>query len=160
MEINKFFTIINDDRNYYLIKTNNGKYCTLYLKEREVSLYPLTFSSNELDIPTNNKLARALNLFINLKLDDVVLIPSTRNKSVYIGQITSIHYMKDQHIYKKVKWIKEITTTELYRIHQYLHIEQPIICINGMKNEVGKLQLETPKFNHELHELMENESPY
>ncbi|QVK17102.1 hypothetical protein KHQ81_09395 [Mycoplasmatota bacterium] len=140
-QILKSFPTINVETNYFLIKTNNGKYYSSYLEENRVGLYPLLIHVDEKGnyIAENKKKEKELNLFINqLKIDDIVLIPSSRNKKLFIGKITSQYYIEMDKIYKNVIWIKELGIEKLHHIHQFIHLAHPIICLNKMKYEIER----------------------
>lgn len=140
-KIFKLFPIIDDETNYYLIKTNNGKYYPFYLEENRVGLYPVIIKMDEKGdfVTEGKKKARELTIFINhLRIDDIVLIPSTRNKKIFIGKITSQYYIEKEKIYKNVSWMKEIEINKLHHIHQFIHLDYPIICLNKMKSEIER----------------------
>lgn len=125
------FPIIDMKSNYYLIKTNNGYYYQNYINNNIVSLYSLQVNDNlEINKPHKKK---ELEIFINeLSLNDYVLIPNYRNRLISIGQITSNYFLKDQNIYRKVKWLKTLKINDLLLLSKYLSLNKTIIKINDL----------------------------
>ncbi len=121
------FPKINGDENYYLIKTCNGKYYDDYLKNDRVGFYPL-----------NKKFKQRMLFITDFKPEDVVLIPSTRNKKLSIGKIISNCFKEDEKFYRTVSWMKEIDIKEMQVMHKYLHKDKVLINLNEIKPEIDR----------------------
>lgn len=136
-----FFPRIDDNTNYFLLKTYNGKYYQTFLDNDHVSLYSLEIYSQDngaLIINNKNKTKEFIAFSKIMKKGDIVLIPNMRNLYLSIGMIMSDHYLENNQVYRKVKWLKTISVEELWEIHRFLHLTSLLICINELKDDINR----------------------
>ena len=121
MEILSHFPLIEDNTRYYLIKTNNGKYYQSYFENGWVGLYALEVRlENAMAVIINkpNK-QKELQAFSEIKPGDIVLIPDFRHKHVAIGIVVSDFYIRDNKIYRQVKWVNVCDMENLQTLQRF-----------------------------------------
>lgn len=124
------FNEINQN-NYFLIKTYNGKFYQPYREKQRVGLYNIKPSDNLARKQTQYNIFKQ-----DVKIGDIILIPSYKKKYITIGSITSTDFIDDEMIYREVNWIKEIAFVEFdHKFHKYFYRDSTIICLS----EIGEL---------------------
>ncbi len=127
------FPDISFNARYFLIKTNNGQYYREFIDKQIVFLYPYKEEKKRLNLEKEIKIFTC-----EIKVGDMVIIPSWQNKFLHIGKVSSESITEDGMIYRMVNWIKTMETKTVTNIHQFLYLNHCLISLNGLKAEIER----------------------
>lgn len=151
--------IIEKNTNYWFLKTSNGKYYSQFINESRVMFHNKLIKNEFSDLNEyvsslimTYKNKEILNFINNVNKNDLIFIPSVRNKYITSGEVISLCNIKNSLLTRCVKWNKEYSFNQFdIKYHKILHQTATFFSLNSINNYLERLLYRSYFKNDKFH---------